>query len=70
MPINGNGTGTPLINVTGKIKMEGRKIKYAPFRNNAVYHTAKIYDLYNLANKYIRYVLWKPSSAQAGTDIK
>jgi hypothetical protein len=45
MPKNGNGTGTPMIDATGNIKMEGRKIKYALFHNNAVYHTAKISDL-------------------------
>ena len=26
--------------------------------------------IYNLANKYIRYVMWKISSAQSGTNIK
>jgi len=34
------------------------------------YITQLKFLIYNLANKYIRYVLWKVSSAQAGTNIK
>lgn len=54
--------------VLEKKKMEGTKIKYTLFRNNATTHLKFL--IYNLANKYIRYVFWKISSAQAGTYIK
>jgi hypothetical protein len=34
------------------------------------YTTQLKFLIYNLANKYIRYVMWKISSAQTGTNIK